>query len=135
AETVAYVETANTSHISGLRNCGQRPIVFGYGNIHQSYRARRVASAGYSPADATAKRVIASAKRLIDVRHSCRKRSRIAEISVPAWPMPNHQTKLMMSIPHPPRGLMPKMPTPLPTRYEIVAVRIVTPPRAMRNPK
>jgi hypothetical protein len=31
AETVAYVDTANTSHISGLRNCGQRPIVFGYG--------------------------------------------------------------------------------------------------------
>src|SRR6476469_3042575 len=31
AETVAYVETANTSHIRGLRNCGQIPIVFGYG--------------------------------------------------------------------------------------------------------
>src|SRR4028119_646437 len=31
AETVAYVETAKTSHISGLRNCGQSPIVLGYG--------------------------------------------------------------------------------------------------------
>ena len=32
SETVAYVETANTSQMSGLRNCGQRFIVFGYGN-------------------------------------------------------------------------------------------------------
>src|SRR6185503_9544841 len=32
AETVPYVETANTSQISGLRNCGHRPIVLGYGN-------------------------------------------------------------------------------------------------------
>ncbi len=31
AEIVAYVETAKTSHMSGLRNWGQRPIVFGYG--------------------------------------------------------------------------------------------------------
>jgi hypothetical protein len=31
-ETVAYVETANTSQMSGLRNCGQRPMVLGYGN-------------------------------------------------------------------------------------------------------
>ena len=33
------------------------------------------------------------------VRHSCRSSSRIALISVPAWPMPIHQTKLMMSRP------------------------------------
>ena len=31
-EIVAYVETANTSHASGLRNCGHTFIVFGYGN-------------------------------------------------------------------------------------------------------
>ncbi len=55
------------------------------------------------PAQATANSVIASAKRLIDVRHSCRSSSRIAEISVPAWPMPIHQTKLMMSKPQPDR--------------------------------
>ena len=64
------------------------------------------------PAQATAKSVIASAKRLIDVRHCCRSRSRIAEISVPAWPMPIHQTKLMMSKPQPTGTLMPQMPTP-----------------------
>ena len=33
------------------------------------------------PAHATANKVIASAKRLIDVRHSCRSSSRIAEIN------------------------------------------------------
>ena len=29
SEIVKYVETANTSQTSGLRNCGQRDIVFG----------------------------------------------------------------------------------------------------------
>ena len=33
SDTVKYVETANTSHTSGLRHCGHRPIVFGYGTI------------------------------------------------------------------------------------------------------
>ncbi len=28
-DTVRYVDTAKTSQISGLRNCGQIPIVFG----------------------------------------------------------------------------------------------------------
>ena len=51
---------------------------------------------GKSSAQATAKRVIASAARLIEVRHCCRNSRRMAEISVPAWPMPIHQTKLMM---------------------------------------
>jgi hypothetical protein len=31
SETVPYVETAKTSQINGLRNCGQIPIVLGYG--------------------------------------------------------------------------------------------------------
>jgi hypothetical protein len=31
SETVAYVDTAKTSQISGLRNWGQIPITFGYG--------------------------------------------------------------------------------------------------------
>ncbi len=41
----------------------------------------------------TAKSVIASAKRLIVVRHFCWRRSRIAEMNVPAWPIPIHHTK------------------------------------------
>jgi hypothetical protein len=70
-------------------------------------------SSGNIAAHATAKSVIASANRLIDVRHCCRNSSRMAEISVPAWPMPIHQTKLMMSKPQPTGMLMPHTPTPL----------------------
>src|SRR3954452_7309723 len=84
SDTVAYVETANTSHISGLRNCGHSVIVFGYGKSQKSYQGRPVCSAGYRPADATAKSVIASANRLMDVRHVCRRSRRIAEMRVPA---------------------------------------------------
>src|SRR5919109_2516237 len=65
------------------------------------------------PAHDTANRVIASAKRLIDVRQPCLRSSRIAEISVPAWPMPIHQTKLMMAKPQPIGMLMPQIPVPL----------------------
>ena len=71
---------------------------------------------GNRPAQATANSVIASAKRLIDVRHSWRNSSRMAEISVPAWPMPIHQTKLMMAKPQPTGMLMPQMPMPLTNR-------------------
>ena len=45
-DVVAYVDTANTSHISGLRNCGQSDIVFGYGKSQKSYHGRPVCSAG-----------------------------------------------------------------------------------------
>ncbi len=31
ADTVPYVVMANTSQMSGLRNCGQMPMAFGYG--------------------------------------------------------------------------------------------------------
>ena len=61
----------------------------------------------------TAKIVMPSAKRLIDVRQPCLSSSRIAEISVPAWPMPIHQTKLMIAKPQPTGMLTPQMPVPL----------------------
>ncbi len=67
---------------------------------------------GKSKAQMTAKRVIASAKRLIDVRHFCWKSSKMAEISVPAWPMPIHQTKLMISKAQPTGMLFPQTPMP-----------------------
>ena len=75
---------------------------------------------GNIPAQATAKSVIASAKRLMDVRHCCFNSSRIAEISVPAWPIPIHHTKLIMSNAHPTGTLLPQMPIPVTTRYPIV---------------
>ena len=37
----------------------------------------------------------------------------MAEISVPAWPIPIHQTKLVMANPQPTGIWMPQMPTPL----------------------
>jgi hypothetical protein len=49
---------------------------------------------------------------LIEVRQSCLRSSRIAEISVPAWPIPIHQTKLMMSNAQPTGWLLPQMPMP-----------------------
>jgi hypothetical protein len=68
------------------------------------------------PAQATAKSVIASAKRLIDVRQVCFNSSRMAEISVPACPMPIHHTKFVMSNAQPMGMLLPQMPIPFTTK-------------------
>ena len=103
--------------MSGLRKFGHRPIEFGYGKSqYAATQGRPVWSTGKTAAHITAKIVIASAKRLIDMRHFCRKSSRIAEISVPAWPMPIHQTKLMMAKPQPTGTLTPQIPVPLTSR-------------------
>ena len=75
---------------------------------------------GYMPACATANKVIASAKRLIDVRHCWRSSSRIAEINVPAWPIPIHQTKFRISIPQATGMLTPQ--SPMPTKTSLVIV-------------
>ena len=69
----------------------------------------------------TAKIVIASAKRLIEFRQSWRSSSRMAEINVPAWPMPIHQTKLMMSMPQPTGTFGPQMPMPRKSRFVMVS--------------
>ena len=71
---------------------------------------------GNTPAHATANSVIASANLLIDVRQVCFSSSRIAEIRVPAWPMPIHQTKFTIAKPQPIGMLMPQMPTPFTSR-------------------
>ena len=68
---------------------------------------------GKSPAQITAKIVIASAERLIDVRHFWRKSSSTAEISVPAWPIPTQNTKFVMSKPQPTVRLSPQVPMPV----------------------
>ncbi len=67
---------------------------------------------GNMPAQATANSVMASAKRLIELRQLCFSSRRMAEISVPAWPMPIHQTKLMMAKPQATGISMPQIPTP-----------------------
>ncbi len=53
---------------------------------------------------------MASAKRLIELRHDCRSSSRMAEISVPACPIPIHHTKLTMANPQPMGMVTPQMP-------------------------
>src|SRR5258708_25979768 len=114
SEIVKYVETAKTSQVSGLLNCGQMPWRLGYGmSQYAANQGRPVWSSGKSSAQMTANSVIASAKRLMDVRHFCWSSSKIAEISVPACPMPIHQTKLMMPKAHPTGMLLPQAPIPL----------------------
>jgi hypothetical protein len=71
-----------------------------------------VDAVGNMRAQMTAKMVIASAKRLIEVRHFWRNRKRMAEISVPAWPMPTQNTKLTIAQPQPTGLLRPQMPVP-----------------------
>src|SRR5688500_4617941 len=123
-DTVAYVDTAKTSQISGLRNCGHNPIVLGYGNSqYAASHGRPVWKIGKIAAHITAKIVIASAKRLIDMRHCCLNSSRIAEMRVPAWPIPIHQTKLMMSKAHATGMLLPQMPMPRRSSHESEVVR------------
>ena len=68
---------------------------------------------GNRPAHITAKMVIASAERLTEVRQRCRNRNRIAEISVPAWPMPTQKTKLVMSKAQPTVRFSPQVPMPV----------------------
>src|ERR1700734_1749516 len=80
-EIVAYVETAKTSHASGLRNCGHTFIEFGYGSSQYPSHGRPMCSSGNMPAQTTAKIVMASAKRLIELRHCCLNSNRIAEMS------------------------------------------------------
>src|SRR5438105_15687291 len=74
----------------------------------------------------TAKIVIASENRLMLVRHFCRNRNRMAEISVPAWPMPIQNTKLVMSNAQFTGLFDPHTPTPVEIRY----VAASTPPRS-----
>src|SRR5262245_33189779 len=83
----------------------------------------------------TAKIVIASADRLIDVRQRCRKSNKIAEISVPAWPMPIQNTKLVMSNAHPTVLLSPHVPTPVAISYVThTTPRASAAPEAARHP-
>ena len=71
---------------------------------------------------------------MIDVRHSCCSSSRIAEISVPAWPIPIHQTKLTIAKPQPTGTLTPQMPIPRTSRYPIAAKSHIVSEKATRNP-
>src|SRR3954466_1049464 len=113
SETVKYVDTANTSQSSGERNCGQIELALGIGSNHQPSQIRPMWIKGNMPAQITAKIVIASAARLIEVRQRCRSRNRIAEIKVPAWPIPIQKTKLVISHAQATGIINPQTPTPV----------------------
>ena len=76
---------------------------------------------------------MASAKRLMELRQPCLNSSRMAEISVPAWPMPIHQTKLMMAKPQATGCEMAQMPTPLRKSQVSATSSTVAPPPAKVN--
>ena len=100
SDTEKYVEIANTSHSSGLLKFTHRgPRVFGKGKMKNANQRRPMWMSGNWPAHMTAKIVMASAARFTPVRQRWRNKSRMAEISVPAWPIPIHQTKLVISQP------------------------------------
>src|SRR5215831_16739064 len=83
------------------------------------------------PAQITAKIVMASAKRLMELRQVCLKSRRMAEIRVPAWPIPIHQTKLMIAKPQATGCVMAQMPTPLRKSQVTATSSIVEPAPAM----
>src|SRR5215472_13763669 len=58
----------------------------------------------------------------------------MAEISVPAWPIPIHQTKLTMANPQPMGMLMPQMPTPLVKSQPMAIVIRAVKPKAIAKP-
>src|SRR5437867_6288905 len=127
SEIVRYVLIANTSHRSGdLKFTHSGPRELGYGMTQNASHGRPMWINGKSAAHITAKIVIASADRLIAVRHRCRSSRRIAEINVPAWPMPIQNTKLVMSKAHPTVRLRPHTPMPVAISYATMATPIVS---------
>jgi hypothetical protein len=50
------------------------------------------------------------------VRHFWRKRNKIAEIKVPAWPIPTQNTKFTIGKPHITGFWLPQTPTPVRNR-------------------
>jgi hypothetical protein len=90
---------------------------------------------GNVPAQTTAKMVMASANRLMELRQVCLKSSRMAEIKVPAWPIPIHQTKLMMAKPQAPGMVTPQIPTPLRKSQVMPMITPVATPAPTIRPK
>ena len=58
----------------------------------------------------------------------------MAEISVPAWPIPIHQTKLMMAKPQPIGMLMPQMPVPRTNKVKTQSASRLTKQNEMKTP-
>jgi len=59
----------------------------------------------------------------------------MAEMRVPAWPIPIHHTKLTMANPQPTGILMPQMPVPLIKRYPRATISTLVSENMIRKPK
>ena len=77
---------------------------------------------------------MASAKRLIDVRQLWFSSNSTAEIRVPAWPMPIHQTKFTIANPQPIGIRMPQIPTPLTNKYVTATFSSIRRAKEMAKP-
>ena len=75
---------------------------------------------GKRAAQITANMVIASAERLMLFLHFCLKRRSIAEIKVPACPIPIHHTKVVISKAQPTVLFSPQVPIPCQTVQKIM---------------
>ena len=113
-ETEKYVVIAKTSHKRGLAKFTHNdPYVFGNGNTQiRPIQSLPMCNNGNIAAQITAKIVIASADLLIAILHLCLNNKSIAEINVPACPIPTHQTKLVISHAHITVLFKPHIPIP-----------------------
>src|ERR1044072_3433448 len=105
--------------MSALRKFCQMAQLFGIGAMYHAIQNRPTWMPGKIAAQITAKSVIASAERLIEVRHFWRSKNKIAEISVPACPIPIQKTKFVISHAQPFGMLFPHVPTPVEIRQPI----------------
>src|SRR5208337_936932 len=115
---------AAKSQDRALRKFGKSSLEFGSGTTNQAIQTRPIWIITYSPAQATAKRVMASAARLRLDRHFWRNRKRIAEIKVPACPIPTQNTNVPMGRPQPTVWFMPQMPSPVEMTYAVQSAPI-----------
>ena len=58
----------------------------------------------------------------------------MAEIRVPAWPIPTHQTKLTIANPHITGRLIPQIPTPLSSRLATAISRSISSAKPTAKP-
>src|SRR5262249_30475556 len=93
------------------------PQLLGIGARYHAIQNRPTWMPGKIAAQITANSVIASAERLIEVRHFWRSKNKIAEISVPACPIPIQKTKFVIPHAQPTGMLFPHVPTPVEMRY------------------
>jgi hypothetical protein len=120
SDIVKYVDIAKTSQTNGELKFTQRPLVFGYGNMKNVSKGRPRCIRGKRAAQITANIVIASAERLMLFLHFCLNNRSIAEMNVPACPIPIHHTNVVISNAQPTVLFSPQVPIPCQTVQKIM---------------